>query len=50
MRVVSQLYVFACILMLLIVGCSAGDPVGPGTVEREAAPSDDPCYPNMTPC
>lgn len=50
MRAASQLYVFACILTLLIVGCSAGDPVGPGVVEREAAPSDDPCYPNTTPC
>ena len=49
MRVVSQLYVFACILTLLTVGCSAGDPVGPEAVEREAALSDDPCFPNATP-
>jgi len=50
MRVVSELYVFACILTLLTVGCSAGDPVGPAAVEREAALSDDPCFPNATPC
>lgn len=50
MRAASQLCVFACILTLLVVGCSAGEPVGPGGVEREAAPSGDPCYPNTTPC
>lgn len=50
MRAVSQLYVLACILTLLIVGCRAGSPVGPDPAEREAAPSGDPCYPNVTPC
>lgn len=50
MRAASQLCVFACILTLLVVGCSAEEPVGPGSVEREAAPSGDPCYPNTTPC
>lgn len=50
MRAASQLYVFACILTLLVVGCRAGDPVGPETARREAAVSDDPCYPDLTPC
>jgi hypothetical protein len=50
MRVMTRLYVFACMLTLLTVGCSARDPVGPGAVERDAAPSDDPCFPNATPC
>ena len=50
MRVASQLYVFACILTLLTVGCSAGEPVGPGDIEREEAPSDDPRLPHATPC
>ena len=50
MRAASQIYVFACILTLLVVGCSAGGPVGPETFEREAALADDPCYPNSTPC
>ena len=50
MRVVSELYVCACILTLLTVGCSAGDLIGPEAVEREAALSDYPCFPNATPC
>lgn len=50
MRVVTELCVFACILTLLTAGCRAADPVGPDTAERQAAVSDDPCYPNASPC
>jgi hypothetical protein len=50
MRAASQLYVFACMLTLLFVGCSAADPVGPGPAQREAVPAGDPCYPNASPC
>jgi hypothetical protein len=50
MRAVTELCVVACILTSLAIGCRAADTVGPETTEREAALSEDPCYPNATPC
>jgi hypothetical protein len=50
MRATTELCVFACILTLLTAGCRAAGPAGPETAERETALSDDPCYPNASPC